>query len=124
MSRGAKKELFLKPVDRAGQAYRNVYWARRAETREIKLFSEKLWERYQEYADRHFRAEIQHNFHARFWEMYLTCTLLEAGCSVRCKKPGPDVLIEEGEGRIWLEAVVPSGGNRAKPDTVKESSAG
>ena len=46
-------------------------------TIETKLFIEKLWQRYRPYADPHFKQQIQVDFHARFWEMYLTCACLD-----------------------------------------------
>src|SRR5437879_6188720 len=70
-----------------------------------KDFVERLWVVYEQYADPHFLTEIRRDFSARFWEMYLTCALLEKaaghGCSVSCPKPGPDILLELNGDRIW-----------------------
>ncbi len=42
--------------------------------------------------------------------MYLTCALMEEagqrGYSLRCPKPGPDILLEVNRKRIWIEAVM------------------
>jgi type I restriction enzyme S subunit len=91
---------------------------------EARSFAERLWVLYIQYADPHFLTEIRHHFHARFWEMYLTCALLEKamehGYSVSCPKPGPDVLLELNGGRIWIEAVAATNGEPGKPDTLIE----
>src|SRR5271157_4544665 len=83
-------------------AYINLCRSDSPEAKTGHAFSERLWERYHSYADKHFLSEIRRDFHARFWEMYLTCALLqhgaERGYSVSCRKPGPDVVIEyEGQ---------------------------
>jgi hypothetical protein len=92
-----------------------------------KEFAERLWDTYHPHADSHFLTEIRRDFHARFWEMYLTCTLLEQGqqqgYSVRCPKyrtGGPDICVEYRDLRIWVEAVTPTDGNPTKPDSVIE----
>lgn len=89
-----------------------------------KCFAERLWAVYQPHADPHFLTEIRSDFSARFWEMYLTCALLERaaerGYSVTCPKPGPDILLELNRGRIWIEAVTPTNGQPGKPDSLVE----
>jgi hypothetical protein len=32
--------------------------------------------KYEPFADKDFGIKIRENFHSRFWEMYLTCTLI------------------------------------------------
>ena len=90
--------------------------------RVCRVFAEELWERYHPYADKHFLSEIRRDFHARFWEMYLTCALLEhgprLGYAVACHKPGPDVLLEFKDRCIWIEAITATDGDPAKPDSV------
>jgi hypothetical protein len=52
--------------------------------------------------------------------MYLACALSEIGFAVRREKDGPDFWIEDGKGRIWIEAIAPEPGDSAKPDCVPE----
>jgi len=87
-------------------------------------FAEHLWTTYHKFADPHFLTEIRHNFHARLWEMYLTCSLLESaatrGYRVSCPKPGPDILLEIESQRIWVEAIIATAGAAGQPDSVIE----
>jgi hypothetical protein len=91
-----------------------------------KEFAEQLWMQYYPYADANFLTEIRQDFHARFWEMYLTCTLLQQshqyGYSISCPKGkkagGPDILVERDGLRIGIEAVTVSDGDPTKADSV------
>ena len=57
---------------------------------------------------------------ARYWEMYLTTSLILAGYAVTCPKPGPDVgIIYKGQ-RIWFEATCPTRGADGSPDQIPE----
>lgn len=38
-----------------------------------------MWERYEPFADSDFRQGFARDVHGRFWEMFLGCTLLDAG---------------------------------------------
>jgi hypothetical protein len=83
-------------------------------------FIESLWERYEPYADRQFRTEIKFNFHRRYWEMYLACSLMECELELmpRDKEKGPDLCLQLNKSRVWIEAVAPSGGQG--PDAITE----
>jgi hypothetical protein len=81
---------------------------------------ENLWQRFEQYADPHFKTEIQKDFDARYWEMYLTCSIDDAGYLPSCPKPGPDVQIKKEENIIWFEAIAPSGGQTDNPDKVPD----
>lgn len=97
-----------------------------ARTNQIREWCEVLWARHEPYADAHFLTEIRRDFHARFWEMYLTVTLLELGHRIACPKPGPDVGIEVDGRRIWFEAVAPKpgdGGDRVPPIVLNQFTA-
>jgi hypothetical protein len=90
-------------------------------------FAERLWAIFRDYADAHFLIEIQREFNARFWEMYLTCALLERaseyGYSLSCpkRKDGcPDILLELKGERIWIEAVAATNGEAGMPDSLVE----
>lgn len=89
-------------------------------TIESKVFTDELWEKYQPYADPNFRQQIQIDFHARFWEMYLTGACLDQSLPVRGRSSakGPDVLIKEEISSIWIEAIAPSSGAVENPDRV------
>lgn len=90
--------------------------------RETKEKIETFWARYEPYADQHFRVEAKRDFHARFWEMYLTCTVLEwaqnNGCKISSGERGPDVLVTRGDERCWVEAVTVTDGELGHPDSV------
>lgn len=85
-------------------------------------YLESLWQEYAPYADPDFQQNLALDTNSRVWEMYLTCTLLKNHLPVRPKKEadGPDILIEQGENRIWIEAITPSKGEEGNPDTVPE----
>lgn len=85
---------------------------------EERRFLERLWEEYEPYADKQFRIEIASNFHRRFWEMYLTCALMENGFepSPKTYQKGPDVCAKVNNRWTWFEAIAPSGGEG--PDAI------
>jgi hypothetical protein len=120
------------PLFSAGDAEDTAYTNLRDEVSEAALeckqFSERLWAQYHSYADPHFLTEIRRDFGARFWEMYLTCALLEdaprLGYTVACPKPGPDNLIVYQGSNIWIEAIVATDGDPAKPDSAIEEHSG
>ncbi len=109
-------ELFDKE-EASSQVYNNV----RSADVDMMVIAKKrclsMWETFQPFADNHFVKEIKRDFNARFWEMDLTCTLLELGYDVECPKPGPDVKIK---GNTWIEAICPSGGQVNSPDKVPD----
>ena len=81
---------------------------------------EYLWIFFQHHADPEFRNELRSNFDARYWEMYLTTSLILAGYDVTCPKPGPDVGIMYKGQRIWFEATCPTRGADGAPDQIPE----
>jgi type I restriction enzyme S subunit len=73
------------------------------------------WSEFEPYADENFQTAIAMDFYARFWEMYLTCFLLDKGFALvkrseRNGNSGPDICIKDGERNIWIEAVAPTNG--------------
>lgn len=79
---------------------------------ESREFIESLWQKYAKYADPHFLIEAKRQFHPRFWEMYLTCTLLERGFKIqRFGHEGPEYFFMIENRRIWVEAIAPEAGN-------------
>lgn len=86
---------------------------------EDKCFVEKLWNRFQSFADPHFREDARNHFLQRFWEMYLAVTLLEHGFDLhRHGNEGPEFYARVGTRRIWFEAVAPGPGTG--PDRVPQ----
>lgn len=77
---------------------------------------QEMWARYEPYADPDFRQGFARDVDGRFWELYLGCTLLEAGRTLlpvvdRQREGGqPDLCVFEGERRIWIEAITPDEG--------------
>jgi hypothetical protein len=113
--------LLFSPGDATDVTYINLLGGSCVAARE---FAEHLWTGYHEFADPHFSTEVRHNFHARFWEMYVTCSLLEGaaagGYKVSCPKPGPDILLEVEGQRIWIEAIIATAGAAGHPDSLTE----
>jgi hypothetical protein len=87
---------------------------------EARNLTDQLWQIFKPYADAHFEGELRTDFHSRFWEMYLTCTLLEKKFTISCPKPGPDILIKDPTQQIWIEAVAPDQGATRSPDRVPD----
>jgi hypothetical protein len=108
--------------------YRNLRVAEFAIEREIKAGLEALWARYEPYADASFLQEFSRQPDNRFWEMYLTIRLLDAAKKVRSRAElapaardvGPDICIQKGTRKIWIEAVSPDQGRENNPDRVAD----
>ena len=104
-------------------AYDHVWRGVDDRCRSVRQQCEDLWKDYRELADEHFLFEFPQHFHERWFEMYLTVSLIRAGISVECKKPGPkgpDVLVMIDNRRVWIEAVCAGRGQLEKPDSVPE----
>ncbi len=77
---------------------------------------QKMWLCYEPYADSDFRHGFARDVDGRFWEMYLGCSLLQAGRTllpvVERQRDGgqPDLCILEDGRRIWIEAITPDEG--------------
>ena len=112
------------PGDATDPIYVNLRDIDDEHTRVARAFAEHLWDGFRRFADPHFLTEVRRDFHARFWEMYLTCSLersaAKLGAVLSCPKPGPDILFERGGKRIWIEAVVATNGIAGAPDSVVE----
>ena len=89
---------------------------------ESKSFCEKLWEKFEPYADGHFLSEIKSDekFQDRFWEMHLGNVLLEKGFNISSKNKGPDFKIDLNGQIIWIEAITASNGKKNKEDSLKK----
>ena len=98
--------------------YKYVRKAANKRSQEVKAHCEDLWHDFSEHADTHFLDEFPLHFHQRWFEMYLTVSLIRAELSVTCPKPGPDILLRFNGMRIWIEAVCVTEGMPGKPDSV------
>lgn len=85
------------------------------ENDELRERIEEMWRRYEPYCpDKHFRSHARVNFIARTWELYIGCTLLEAGFKLeRPPAKGPDIATWVNGTRLWIEAVAPDSGSGA-----------
>lgn len=113
------EKLFIDDINHYNKLYRII----RDEFRcaHCKSYMEKLWETYHSYADKDFPKQLAQDFHARFWEMYLTCTLVHNSFNVvpkQTRAKGPDIKIDHPSITIWVEAVTPTSGDPSKPDSV------
>lgn len=72
---------------------------------------ETLWKEYQPYADSNFQTDAMKNFHQRYWEMYLTCTLLRKGFELtKVGNFGLEYYFSHQGRKIWIEAIAPNQG--------------
>lgn len=113
------EKLFIDNIIPSDELYRVI----RDETRlaDLKSYIDNLWGDYYPYADKDFPKQLPHNFDARFWEMYLTCTLVHKSFNVvpkQTRAEGPDIKIAHASTTIWVEAVTPTSGDLSKPDSV------
>lgn len=89
----------------------------------VRQHCERLWRVFHPFAEPQFLTEFPLHFHQRWFEMYLTVTLLERGADVQpTAPPGPDILVIADGRRIWIEAVCGTGGQPGLPDSVVQGS--
>lgn len=79
-----------------------------------KRYLENLWEAYKPFSDPNYQQEFSKQFHARLWEMHLTCLCLDQGFHVKERSSntseGPDIHILQNGRNIWIEAVTATPG--------------
>jgi len=78
---------------------------------------EKLWKKFEPYADRHFKTQIKTNFHQRSWEMYMGNVLLMKNLSIKSQNEGSDFIVNN---KIYIECVAPTKGDPCKSNSVPE----
>jgi hypothetical protein len=116
------EKLFIDDVTVSDEFYRMIRDENRAAVVKLRSYLLNLWDIYHDYADKDFPEQLAQDFQARFWEMYLTCTLIHKSFKVlpkRTRARGPDIRIEYGLTTIWIEAVTPTVGDPKKPDSVR-----
>jgi hypothetical protein len=86
-------------------------------SKERKYRFDKLWEKYQPYADSHFLTQLKTNFHQRTWEMYIGNVFLGKKLKMQSQNEGPDFVIDE---IAYIECVAPTKGDSTKADSVPE----
>lgn len=72
-------ELFEIQGPELDRGYRNLREGASQSERKIRDTLSRLWQNCEPYADADFRQGFARDPEARFWEMYLGCTLLETG---------------------------------------------
>lgn len=113
--------LFIPDINAPDLAYINIRDGETEPAKAARELVESLWQRYASYADSNFRTEIKNAFNERFWEMYLTCSLLDLNLPVSYPKPaGPDVCLSLEKGSVWIEAICPRQGSKENPDRVPD----
>jgi len=112
------KGLFNSNPCNACTAYKNVRNGKKGFLRKARQHCEDLWSQYESYADPHFLDEFPRRFHQRWFEMYLTVSLIQSDFDIQCPKPGPDILLKLNGRRMWIEAVCATRGEESKMDSV------
>ncbi|MCD6450006.1 MAG: hypothetical protein J7L34_05825 [Thermotogaceae bacterium] len=107
------------------------FYARiRDDERGIKLRQrlKQMWIEYQPRAPKGFRKKLQFEFYQRWWEMYVTIGLCHLDLPVLTfsKDDHPDVLLDFGDTKVWVEAVAPKVGTEsdAVPKPIINGAAG
>lgn len=101
-------------------AYENLRSSNHPVDLRARAKADQLWEVFTPYADPEFEVEFRAEIHSRWWEMYLTTTLVERRRHVECPKPGPDVLVLDNGLRTWVEAIAPTQGDTDSQDRVPD----
>jgi hypothetical protein len=119
--------LFDNDEPEASQGFKNLQAAAADSTGgQIRQGLEKLWGRFEPYADKEFIKEFGRHVEERFWEMYLGVRLLHCRKALRKRgrlakaerDAGPDFCIQKGRRKIWVEVIAPSSGDETNLDKV------
>ena len=96
--------------------FENLKVAKSPIEKQLRALLQEMWAKYEPYADPDFRHGFARDLDARFWEMYLGCTLIEAGRTLlpaaeRQREGGqPDLCVVDSGRRTWIEAIAPDEG--------------
>ena len=115
-----RRSLFSDSSESSCPEYQHVLNPVNEQCRMAKAHCEDLWRDFSEHANGRFRKEFRLHFHQRWFEMYLTVSLIRAGLTVeyRNRERGPDVLLTFAERCVWIEAVCVTEGQAGRPDSV------
>lgn len=118
----APPSLFSFNGDCLDQGYVNIRRGKHIQERELKAHCEGLWEVFRPYADFGFIEKFACHLDEHYWEMYLGCTLLEAGLYIHPKTTdhGPDLLVKHEGQNIWIEAIAPTQGDEDNENRVPD----
>jgi hypothetical protein len=89
----------------------------------VRDFIEGVWPRCKQYLDSDVQIDARENFHQRWWEIYLTHSLMAADVQLvkreyrQPRKSGPDLLAQVDGRKLWIEAVAALPGEG--PDAVR-----
>ena len=110
--------LTNKDLEKVQKIYSNLdpYFIASGCIRKRKEWFEKLWEKFQTYADNHFLTQIKTNFHQRTWEMYIGNVLLDKRLNIQSKNEGPDFMVD----KIYIECIAPTKGDPKNSNSVPE----
>ena len=115
-----KNRLFLPANPGEDSLYARIRDDPRGKTHLERL--ESMWAEYRDHAPKDFERNLQSQFHQRWWEMYLTIGLVHLGFNVKSspKNKGPDLVVEVGGTRLFIEAVAPKVGEKSDrvPDPI------
>ena len=112
-------KLFIENLNSADEIYLLVRDSPRDELCNARQYMNKLWDIYQEFSDKDYPFQLAQDFHARFWEMYLTCVLISKSkkvCSKETISEGTDITIKDDSQTIYVEAITPSEGDTNNPE--------
>lgn len=80
--------------------------------KDARNFVERLWQKYESYAEPDFLEDARKDFHAKTWEMYLGYLFLDYDFNLQKKntKKGPVLHLLWNNRSIWVEATAPESG--------------
>jgi hypothetical protein len=116
---GSTPDLFESTDPQADPLYTTLRTSTEPKAVKVRQHCERMWAIYHRYADPNFVTEFMLHFHERWFEMYVTVTLLRQRALVqKTQPPGPDILVAHDGRRIWIEAVCATGGAPGLPDSI------
>ena len=89
-----------------------------------RAFVDELWRRVGQFLDPDFPSKLGRQFHKHFWELYIATALYDSGLRLETqgRAEGPDILLQNTNQRIWVEAIAVEPGDGA--DAVAEATLG
>ena len=125
---GVTSVTFFRPGAVSDSEYADIRDSSDARMREAHDYIEHLWRLAADFVDPNLPLRAQSDFHAAFWELYLTAALLDLNLPVvrwRDRRPGasgPDIQLALPQGVAWIEACIAGAGHG--DDAVEEATLG